>query len=201
MSGWIKIHRKILNNPVVMKDPDHFTVWMYLLLTASHQEYKTLFGGKLITLKPGQLIAGRKKISRATKVDESKVKRILKLFEADQQIDQQTKRYGSVISILAWNEYQNFDQQNDQPVTNDCPTNDQQNDQQNDQPPNRENDFISTVLGTGVQKSDQQNDQQQKDGGAQKVTTIQEDKNNKNIGGAPRAGSKKRGRLDWLDEI
>lgn len=124
-NGWIKVHRKMLDNPVVFKDPDHLAVWMYLLLEATHQDYPKMFGGKKVVLKPGQLITGRKVISEKTGVEESKVKRILKLFKSEQQIDQQAERYGSIISILSWNEYQNCDQQNDQQVTNECPTSDQ----------------------------------------------------------------------------
>lgn len=124
-NGWIKLHRKILDNPVVMKDADHLTVWVYLLLVATHKDLPTMYGGKKIILHPGQLVTGRKKISKATGVNESKVKRILNLFESDQQIDQQKERYGTLISINAWNEYQLCDQQNDQQVTNEWPTSDQ----------------------------------------------------------------------------
>ena len=124
-NGWIKVHRKMLDNPVVFKDPDHLAVWMYLLLEATHQDYPKMFGGNKVILKPGQLITGRKVISEKTGVEESKVKRILKLFKSEQQIDQQAERYGSLISILSWNEYQNCDQQTDQQVTNECPTSDQ----------------------------------------------------------------------------
>lgn len=125
MAGWIKIHRKMLANPVVFKDPDHLAVWMYLLLSASHKKHKTLFGGKPIFLEAGQLITGRKKISEATGVNPSKVKRILNLFKTDQQIDQQATRYGSIITILEWDKYQENDQPNDQRVTNERPTSDQ----------------------------------------------------------------------------
>lgn len=125
MAGWIKIHRKMLSNPVVFKDPDHLAVWMYLLLTASHKKHKTIFGGKPVFLEAGQLITGRKKISEATGVNPSKVKRILNLFKTDQQIDQQATRYGSIITILEWDKYQENDQPNDQRVTNERPTSDQ----------------------------------------------------------------------------
>lgn len=126
MDGWIKVHRKMLDNPIVFKDPDHLAVWMYLLLTATHQSRPTMFGGRKIILKPGQLVTGRKKISEQTGVEESKVKRILNTFKTEQQIDQQGKRYGSLISILEWDKYQDVDQQNAQQVTNECPTSDQQ---------------------------------------------------------------------------
>ena len=125
-NGWIKLHRKLLDNPVVMKDSDHLAVWIYLLLNASHTEYPVLFGGKKISLKAGQLITGRKSIASTLGISESKVRRILDLFEIDQQIDRQRSNKNSLVSILNWDKYQIFDQQIDQQVTNKRPTSDQQ---------------------------------------------------------------------------
>lgn len=124
-NGWVKIHRKTLDNPVVMKDAAHMAVWFYLLLNASHDEHRTVFNGKVITLQAGQLVTGRKKIADALSLDESKVRRILNLFENDRMIDQQTTNGGRLISLLNWESYQNSDQQNDQRVTNERPTSDQ----------------------------------------------------------------------------
>ena len=125
-NGWIKLHRKLLDNPVVMKDSDHLAVWIYLLLNASHTEYPVLFGGKKISLKAGQLITGRKSIASTLGISESKVRRILDLFEIDQQIDRQRSNKNSLVSILNWDKYQIFDQQIDQQSTNKRPTSDQQ---------------------------------------------------------------------------
>ena len=105
-SGYIKLHRKILDNPLVMKSSDHFAIWMYLLLNAAHKKYDTLIGSERVTLNPGQLITGRKKIAKDLKINESKVQRILKLFENCQQIEQQTNNLCRVISIVKWDDYQ-----------------------------------------------------------------------------------------------
>jgi len=121
-NGWIKLHRKMLDNPVVFKDADHVAVWVYLLLEATHKEHPTMFGGKKIMLKPGQLVTGRKKIAEKTKVNEYKAMRILKTLESEQQIAQRTERYGSLITILAWDEYQDTAQQDEQQLHNDCTT-------------------------------------------------------------------------------
>lgn len=105
--GWIKNHRKSLDNPIVCKDADHFAVWNYLLLMATHSEYDTLFGKERITLKPGQLIVGRKMISKKFNISESKVQRILKTFESEQQIEQHMNKHtGRLITIVNWNQYQ-----------------------------------------------------------------------------------------------
>lgn len=105
-NGYIKLHRKILDNPLVMKSSDHFAIWMYLLLNAAHKKYDTLIGSERVTLNPGQLVTGRKKIAKDLRINESKVQRILKLFENCQQIEQQTNNLCRVISILKWDDYQ-----------------------------------------------------------------------------------------------
>lgn len=121
--GWIKLHRKTLDNPIICKDADHFAVWHYLLLSAAHKEYKTLLGGKKITLKPGQLITGREILSKQLNISESKINRILNCFESERMIEQMTHpRVGRIITISHWNEYQSSEQLNER-LVNDYRTN------------------------------------------------------------------------------
>lgn len=108
--GWVKNYRKSLDNPIICKDADHFAVWNYLLLMATHSEYDTLFGKKRITLKAGQVIVGRKMISKKFNISESKVQRILKTFESEHQIEQHINKYtGRLITILNWDKYQEIE--------------------------------------------------------------------------------------------
>lgn len=123
--GWIKAHRKMKHNPVVNKDSDHIAVWMYLLLNATHKEYPALFKGKKVILEPGQLITGRKSIAAFYKISESKVQRILKTFESEQQIEQQKSNQNRLITILSWCDYQLNEQQNEQQVNNERTTSEQ----------------------------------------------------------------------------
>lgn len=111
MEGWVKYHRKTLDNPIICKSCEHFTIWGYLLLNATHQDYDTIFKGKRITLKPGQLITGRKSIAERFKMNETKVQRVLKDFENNQQIEQQTSNQNRLITILNWDDYQQPEQQ------------------------------------------------------------------------------------------
>lgn len=126
MEGWIKLHRKTLENPIITKDSDYLSVWIYLLLNATHQEHDTLFKGKRITLQKGQLITGIISISKNLKINKDKVQRILKSFENDKQITQQTSNRNRLISILNWDRYQEVDKQNDKQVINKCETDDKQ---------------------------------------------------------------------------
>lgn len=125
-SGWIKLHRKILKNPVVMKDADHFSVWVYLLLNATRVVHSSIFDGKNIELKPGQLIIGRRRISADMKIHESKVQRILKCFESEHLFKQQTCSKSRLISILKWKDYQISEQDIEQQVNNKRTTSEQQ---------------------------------------------------------------------------
>lgn len=126
MEGWIKLYRKLLDNPIITKDSDYLSVWIYLLLNATHKEYDTLFKGQRITLQKGQLITGRKIIAKKLKVDESKVQRILKSLENEQQIEQQNGNQNRLITILSWDKYQQDEQQIEQRLNNDCTTSEQQ---------------------------------------------------------------------------
>lgn len=116
MEGWIKLHRKLIDNPIVCKDSDTLAIWIYLLLNATHKEIDALFNGKRIKLKVGQLITGRKSIAEKLGISESKVQRILKMFENEQQIEQQTNFHNRLISIVNWHEYQENEQLIEQQV-------------------------------------------------------------------------------------
>ena len=126
MEGWISIYRKILDNPIVCKDVDFFTVWMYLLLNASHKEQEKIFKGKKIIIKKGQLITSRKSISDKFKISESKVERVLKALENEHQIEQQTSSQNRLITIVNWNLYQKSEQQIEQQVNNKWTASEQQ---------------------------------------------------------------------------
>lgn len=167
MHGWVSVHRKMLDNPVVFKDADHVAVWMYLLLNATHKECQVLFKEEKITLLPGQLITGRKAISDKLKISDSKVHRILKLFEIEQQIEQQTSNKNRLISIKNWDKYQLSEQQNEQQLNNNRTTTEQQTDekftkieQQNDQQEAGENALNSMKNQCIWQQDEQQSEQQ-----------------------------------------
>lgn len=126
MEGWISLHRKLLDNPIICKDSDYLSVWIFLLLSATHKEYDSILEGKRITLKKGQLITGRKSIADKLKISESKVQRILKCFENEQQIKQQTNPRNRLVTILNWDKYQQLEQQTEQQLNNKRTTSEQQ---------------------------------------------------------------------------
>ena len=100
MEGWFKFERKWLENGVINRDSEHLAVWIYLLSWAMFEPRQAVFRGKADILREGQLIAGRKQISKACGVQEDKVQRILKRFEDAGLIKQEMSARCRRITLL-----------------------------------------------------------------------------------------------------
>ena len=109
-NGWIKLHRKILKNPICTK-PTWAWLWVVLLLLANHEEGDSfIWNGQIMKLNKGQFVTGRKKLKELTGIPESTIERALTHFEKiGQQIEQQKTTKYRLITILNWNDYQKTD--------------------------------------------------------------------------------------------
>ena len=117
--GWIKLYRCLLDDAVCQKSA-YFHLWVTLLLKAAHAEHDFIFNNEIHTLKPGQLITGRKKLSQLTGLRQSTVEDILRLLENAGKIRQQKNTKFRVITITQWENYQceeNVRQQTDSSPT------------------------------------------------------------------------------------
>jgi len=123
--GWIKLHRRFLEHPR-FKDGDWLKVWTFLLLNATHKDYRMIFKGVDTILKPGQLITSRKSIESFCRVERNKVERILNTLESEHQIEQQSSNLNRLITILNWNTYQQSEHPIEQQVSNNRATTEQQ---------------------------------------------------------------------------
>lgn len=110
MNGWIKLHRKLLDN-WVSQDPELLAVWVRILLEANHADIKKMFNGSLIQIDRGQMIFGLNAFSKKSGVSISKLRRFLKLFESEQMISRQKTNKFSLITITCFEDYQAFDSQ------------------------------------------------------------------------------------------
>lgn len=105
---------------------EYVHLWIHLLMKANHQEREFWFNGKTIKVKRGQFVTGRKVLSMETGISESKIERILKCFEIEQQIEQQTNNRNRLISISYFDKYQTGEQQIEQQMDNKRTTSEQQ---------------------------------------------------------------------------
>ncbi len=122
--GYIKIWRKF-QDCFFYQDSQAVHLWVHLLLEANHKEKEFMFNGKKQVCPRGCFITGRKKLADKTKINEHKVYRLLETFEIEQLIEQRKFNTYSMITILNYNEHQDSEQQNAQPVSNGCTTSEQ----------------------------------------------------------------------------
>jgi hypothetical protein len=112
------------------KDPDAVSLWIHILMLANFQDREEMFGGKTIICKRGQFTTGRTQLVALTGIERSKIERLLKRFENEQQIKQQTSNLNRLITVLNYDKYQSMsnDTSNEcatsvQRVCNECATN------------------------------------------------------------------------------
>lgn len=117
-SGWISLHRKIMNS-AVYSDSELLKLWIHCLLKATHADYDQLIGNTAIKLSPGQFVTGRNALANEFNkgVQPSKIVKPLSLWRRLQTLEKlemlnikTTNKY-SVVTVLNWNDYQNNEQQ------------------------------------------------------------------------------------------
>ena len=117
--GWISLHRKLLDNPI-FSNYKLLQTFLYCLLKASHSDREQLVGDELVTIKTGQLVTGRKAISKATKLSEQNVRTALNRLEKLGILTIKPTTKYSLITVVTWESHQQTNQQvtNKQPTTN-----------------------------------------------------------------------------------
>jgi DnaD/phage-associated family protein len=129
--GWIKLHRKMLHNPI-FQDAFMTKLWLYCLLKASHSNHKQLVGNKVVELEKGQFIWGRKEASAdlnkgakpKEKLSETTWERHLKTLEKLEMLTRETHNRFTLVTIDKWAVYQytqdDFEQQDEQQMNKSC---------------------------------------------------------------------------------
>jgi hypothetical protein len=126
-SGYVKIYRSLWEKGYANKS-DYVSLWVYLISHSNYCEKEVFINRQIITLKPGQFITGRSKLSKDTGVSETTIERVLKCFENEHQIGQQTFSKFRIITILNWDKYQVSGQENGQQTDSKRTANGQQTD-------------------------------------------------------------------------
>ena len=108
MSGWISLHRKILENPILNRSRvySNFEAWIWLLLKANHKDNKFMLGSELIKVKKGSMITSQKKLCRQFRWGSTKLRNFLKVLHKDKMILLKTNTQATHISICNYESYQ-----------------------------------------------------------------------------------------------
>ncbi|MHC4989024.1 MAG: hypothetical protein ACYTFX_11100 [Planctomycetota bacterium] len=118
-NGWIKLYRCLLEDVVCQKST-YFHLWVTLLMMAAHKQREFIFNNQIHKLLPGQLITGRKKLSKLTGIRQSTVEDILRALENAGKIRQQKNTKFRVITITKWDDFQS--EENARQQTDSTPT-------------------------------------------------------------------------------
>ncbi|WP_144582410.1 hypothetical protein [Bacillus licheniformis] len=121
MQGWIKLHRKLRNNPV-FNNPNLLRLWLICLTEASHTSRKQMIGNQVVDLSPGQFVTGRFDIAEMFNEGLKKSDRVSgkatvyrwleKLQEMNFLSIKKTNKF-SIVTINNWVLYQQEGLQND----------------------------------------------------------------------------------------
>lgn len=110
--GWIKVYRKIQDNPLWLSEK--FTrgqAWIDLLLLANHSSSFFYKRGVKVEVERGQLARSEVELADRWKWSRTKVKKFIKDLEKEQQVVQQNNNITQIVTILNYDEYQKKEQQ------------------------------------------------------------------------------------------
>ena len=107
-NGWIKVHRKILENDWLSKNRvySNFEAFMYLLLKANHKDGIFHIGTQIIEVKRGQLVTSQKKLCKQFNWSNSKLRNYLKTAKNASMIYTETTSKTTTLTICNYDTYQ-----------------------------------------------------------------------------------------------
>ncbi len=115
-SGWIKLHRQIIDN-WIWEDAEKLKAWLDILMMVNHEDKTTLIGGKLVTIHRGEKLTSTLKLAARWGWGRARVRTFLELLERDGMCTTDRTANGTTIKVSNYAEYQGFQIQ--QKPTND----------------------------------------------------------------------------------
>jgi hypothetical protein len=117
MNGWIKLHRKIIDN-WIWKDPVSLKIWIWCLCRANHADIdvvmKTGKGNVVVSIKRGQFLTGRKSAGVELDMAPTTFMRHLEKLKKSSNIALKPDTHWTVVTICKWEEYQDCESDNGQ---------------------------------------------------------------------------------------
>ena len=122
--GYVKLWRKTLDSGLLQNGPA-WQLFGYLLLRATHKPYRTIVGGVVCELVPGEVVFGRSKAAVDLGLGEQQIRTALNLLKKMKIATSRSTNKFTVVSLVNWHNYQDeqaaANQQTNQPVTSTQP--------------------------------------------------------------------------------
>jgi len=106
MSGWFAVKRGITEHPIFDGHPLRLAAWIWMLDTAAWRDTKQDAGGKIVTIKRGQLLTSYRQMSRATGVPIQLLRTLISMLRDQHAIDVNTNTGRMLITICNYEKYQ-----------------------------------------------------------------------------------------------
>ena len=106
-SGWIKLHRKILDCFIWQDKPyDKARAWIDLLLIAMHHDKKMLIDDEVVMIQRGSFMTSIVKLADRWGWSRNKVVRYLDMLESEHMLNTKRTHKGTLITIVKYDDYQ-----------------------------------------------------------------------------------------------
>ena len=107
MSGWIKLHRQIIDHWIA-SDLELLGAWTYMLLLANHAPAKIKVGNQIITVERGSFYTSRRKLMTKFGWSRKKLDGTLAALQREQMLDIKGGSTGTYVSIINYDSYQTY---------------------------------------------------------------------------------------------
>ena len=130
-TGWIKLHRCLLDKPIwSCSSTEQRVILITILMLANRTEKQWEWKGKKFICRAGQFITSSTKLASIAGVTRQNVRTALKRFRDYEFLTYESTKTGLLITIVNWDKYQSKDTETNQPanqiLTNNQPTANQQ---------------------------------------------------------------------------
>lgn len=118
-SGWIRLHRKMLDCPKLCMS-SYLSVWVYILLNVQFSPIEIWFAKEKITLAAGQGVFSLNDVCKDMNIPKTTMYRVVRWLEEERKITTQNSNKGTLITVCNWEKYQNREaiNENDSPNEN-----------------------------------------------------------------------------------
>lgn len=106
MSGWFAMNRAMFDHPIFEAQPLRVAAWAWMIATAAWKDTKQDAGGKIVTVKRGQLLTSYRQMSRATGVPMQPLRTLVSILKDQHAIKVDTNTGRLLITICNYEKYQ-----------------------------------------------------------------------------------------------
>jgi len=128
--GWIKLHRKLLENPIFL-NPYLLQIFVYCLLKANHKNRDLIWNGRMETIQTGSFITGRLQMAKDLKQRDSALYKRLQLLTKLGYIELKSNNKFTLLTIVKYKTYQVSSSKEEQQSNNKVTTKEQQSNTNN----------------------------------------------------------------------